>query len=110
MTAIEQKANVFYNGELAGYLEKTNNEYIFIYDDKYLYDFNKPAISISFPKKQKQFTSEFLFPFFAGLLSEGANKKIQCKILKIDENDEFTRLLKTAGTDTIGAITIKGIT
>jgi len=51
-----------------------------------------------------------LFSFFSGLLSEGINKDIQCRLLKIDENDDFTRLLKTAGEDTIGAITVKAIT
>ena len=28
-------------------------------------------------------------------------------LLKIDEADDFTRLIKTAGEDTIGAITVK---
>jgi serine/threonine-protein kinase HipA len=51
-----------------------------------------------------------LFPFFYGILSEGVNKDIQCRLLKIDEQDDFTRLLETAGEDTIGAITIKKIT
>jgi serine/threonine-protein kinase HipA len=35
------------------------------------------------------------------------NKDIQCRLLRIDENDDFTRLLQTAGDDTIGAITVK---
>jgi HipA-like protein len=47
--------------------------------------------------------------FFSGLLSEGINKDIQCRLLKIDESDDFTRLIKTAGEDTIGAITVKEI-
>ena len=41
------------------------------------------------------------------MLPEGANKAIQCKILKIDEEDAFGLLLATAHTDTIGAITVK---
>jgi serine/threonine-protein kinase HipA len=55
------------------------------------------------------FQSTYLFPFFFGLLSEGINKEIQCKAYQIDEKDEFTRLLKTAKNDTIGAITVKEI-
>ena len=43
------------------------------------------------------------------MLSEGANKAIQSRILKIDGNDYFTLLLKTAHTDTIGAVTVKEI-
>jgi serine/threonine-protein kinase HipA len=50
-----------------------------------------------------------LFPFFYGLLAEGENKDMQCRILKIDENDSFTRLLKTASEDTIGGVIVKEI-
>jgi HipA-like protein len=49
---------------------------------------------------------EVLFPFF-GLLAEGANKELQYRHLKIDEENDFTHLLQTAATDTIGAVTIK---
>jgi len=48
--------------------------------------------------------------FFYGMLAEGINKDIQCRLLKIDEEDDFTRLIKTAGEDTIGAITVKELT
>ena len=41
------------------------------------------------------------------MLSEGANKALQCLTLKIDENDAFGLLLATADNDTIGAITVK---
>jgi serine/threonine-protein kinase HipA len=41
------------------------------------------------------------------MLSEGANKALQCTTLKIDENDAFGLLLATAEHDTIGAITVK---
>jgi HipA-like protein len=50
-----------------------------------------------------------MFPFFSGLLAEGLNKQIQCRMLKIDEQDDFTRLIKTATTETIGAITLKQV-
>ena len=109
MKMIEQKAYVFFNKELAGYLIKTNSGYTFTYDDKYYNDISKPSIAFSLTKNKKQYKSEFLFPFFFGLLSEGVNKKIQCRTLKIDEKDHFTRLIKTAGTDTIGPITIREV-
>lgn len=102
------KAEVYCNHILAGYLEKLGNSYFFEYTPKYL-DSALPAISFSFPKQTKVFESSSLFPFFSGLLSEGINKEIQCKALKIDEKDEFTRLLKTAQNDTIGAITVREI-
>jgi len=109
MTMIEQKADVYCNANLAGRLSKTTGGYTFTYDKKYYIDNDKPAIALSFPKNQKQYNSEILFPFFFGLLSEGVNKELQCRTLKIDEKDYFTRLIKTAGVDTIGAITVKEV-
>ncbi len=109
METNEQKAMVFYNSVLAGKLIKGKYGYTFTYDDEYFVDNSKPAIAISFPKNKKQFSSEFLFPFFFGLLSEGVNKEMQCRNLKIDEKDYFTRLIRTAGNDTIGAITLEEI-
>jgi serine/threonine-protein kinase HipA len=41
------------------------------------------------------------------MLAEGSNKELQCKLLQINENDHFSRLLATAEFDTIGAITVK---
>ncbi len=105
------KAGVYNNGRLAGILEKkSGGEYLFTYTDEYFENRDLTAISLSFPKNQKQYEASTLFPFFYGMLSEGINKDIQCRLLKIDENDDFTRLIKTADTDTIGAITVKEIT
>lgn len=102
------KAAVYYNGQLAGVLSRSVKEdYHFIYDSSYIADPAMPPISLSFPKSKKEYQANYLFPFFDGLLTEGINKDIQCRLLKIDENDDFTRLLKTAGGDTIGAISIK---
>lgn len=102
-----QQGRVFCNDIPAGLLQKLNAEhYRFTYEDSY---FNNPAmrsISLTLPKTQQQHDSPYLFPFFEGLLTEGINKRIQCRLLKIDGNDGFTRLLKTAGSDTIAAITI----
>ena len=105
-----RRAQVFSNGVLAGMLTATDSvKYIFCYDDSFLIDEKQTAISLSFPKSQREFTSETLFPFFFNMLSEGTNKAIQCQTLKIDENDAFGLLLATAHTDTIGAIIVKKI-
>ncbi|MBX3240492.1 MAG: HipA N-terminal domain-containing protein [Chitinophagaceae bacterium] len=104
------KAGVYHNGTLAGILEKeTADQYVFTYDAAYFADPTCAAISLSLPKSVAVHHSSVLFPFFAGLLAEGINKEIQCRLLKIDETDDFTRLLRTAGEDTIGAITIQEI-
>ena len=105
-----RRAQVFSNGVLAGMLTETDSgKYIFCYDDSFLIDEKQTAISLSFPKSQREFTSETRFPFFFNMLSEGTNKAIQCQTLKIDENDAFGLLLATAHTDTIGAIIVKKI-
>lgn len=104
------KAGVYNNGELAGYLERRGPaDYHFEYERDYWTNPLKPSISLTLPKTQQTYDSPTLFPFFSGLLAEGVNKEIQCRLLKIDENDDFTRLLRTAGEDTIGAITVKEI-
>jgi len=109
MKTTEQKASVYYNDELAGSITKSNEGYVFTYDEKYFIAKDKPAISLSFPKNIQTYNSKYLFPFFFGLLSEGVNKEIQCRTLKIDEKDYFTRLIKTAGTNTIGAVTLREV-
>lgn len=43
------------------------------------------------------------------MLSEGANKAMQVRLLKIDERDYFGLLLATAGHDSIGPITLEEI-
>lgn len=103
------KGAVYNNGVLAGYLKKTGNGYLFTYTDNYYLNKDNPSISLTLPKTKQQYESDTLFAFFQGLLAEGVNKDIQCRLLKIDENDDFTRLLQTAGDDTIGAITVKPV-
>lgn len=105
-----RQAEVYSNGTLAGTLTETDEgTYRFRYDDAFLADSRQRAIALSFPKSQREFSSEALFPFFYNMLAEGANKAYQCRTLKIDENDAFGLLLATAHTDTIGAITVKRI-
>lgn len=105
-----RKAEVYRNGNLAGFLtEENHRHFIFRYDDAYFFDDNKPAISLTLSKTQQEYTSEFLFPFFFNMLSEGVNRKLQCKLLRIDEEDNFGLLIATAQFDTIGAVTVKPI-
>lgn len=106
---MRRKAAVYNNGILAGYIEKESGNYIFQYVEEYFQDSNQTAISLTLPKSETAYKSNTLFPFFFGLLSEGANKQAQCRLLKIDENDHFSLLLRTAHSDTIGAVTIKAI-
>ena len=105
-----RKAEVYRNGTLAGTLtEKTRQRFVFSYDDNYFNDTNQPAISLTLPKNQKEYISDFLFPFFFNMLSEGVNRKLQSTLLRIDEEDNFGLLMATAQYDTIGAVTVKPI-
>lgn len=100
---------VYYNGVLAGTVQYSDGVYSFVYNDKYFINPDMPPISLSLPKSQKEYRSSVLFPFFFGLLAEGTDKTLQCKTLKIDEQDHFTRLLKTAGDETVGAVTVQEV-
>ena len=103
-----RKATVFSNGERAGTLtEDDQRRFTFTYEERYFANPDKPAICLTLPKTQREYTSTFLFPFFFNLLSEGANRKLQNRALRIDEQDHFGLLLATAQDDAIGAVTLK---
>ncbi len=103
-----RQAIVYSNGIAAGVLTETDEgRYVFKYNDSYLADNTQRAIALSLPKRPEPYESPELFPFFYNMLSEGANKALQCMVQKIDEKDTFGLLLATAGNDTIGAVTIK---
>ena len=105
-----RKVKVYRNGILAGELiERDRRNYSFIYDDSWFNDPEKPSVSMTLPKTQKEYNSEYLFPFFFNMLSEGVNKKLQSTLLQIDENDHFGLLMATAQFDTIGAITVRPV-
>lgn len=101
-------AIVYRNQELAGRLTQTDSGgYIFRYEDTYFQNPSRQSISLTLSKKNQEYESDNLFPFFSNMLSEGVNRRLQCRQLQIDENDDFSLLLATAETDTIGAVTIK---
>ena len=102
-----RQAQVFYNNRLAGYLSKEVGVYCFVYDKQYLDTAGSRPVSLTLPLRETPYESEILFPAFVNLLSEGDNKAIQNRLLKIDENDYFGLLLATAGGDRIGPLTIK---
>jgi len=105
-----RKANVYRNGKLAGILTQLSaSNYEFRYDDNWFANDELPPISLTMPKTKQVYKSEYLFPFFFNMLSEGVNRQLQTRQLKIDENDFFGLLLATAKTDTIGAITLTEI-
>ena len=104
------EARVFCRGVFAGTLTKrAEGLYCFAYAPEYLNAPHCPAISVTFPKQATPFESPVLFPFFFGLLAEGEEQALQCRVLKIDERDHFTRLVKTCAVETIGGVTVKEV-
>ena len=105
-----RKAAIYRNHLLAGFLIEDNTKhYTFTYDASYYKDDAQPAVSLTLPKSQPTYHSHYLFPFFYNMLSEGVNRQLQCRQLKIEERDHFGLLLATAQFDTIGFISIKPV-
>jgi serine/threonine-protein kinase HipA len=102
-----RKGIVRVKGKVAGRLEEIPAGYRFSYVDSYRTDPETLPVSLTLPKSKPVVESHTLFPFFYGLLAEGNLKAEQCRRLKLDEDDAFGRLLKTAGSDTIGAVTVE---
>lgn len=106
---MNRKAEVYRNAILVGILSEKDNTYKFEYDTAYLNNENNPAVSLTMPKSSRVYVSDYLFPFFFNMLSEGANRKAQLRQFQISEDDYFGLLLATSSKDTIGAIRVKEI-
>ena len=95
---------VYVHDTEAGILEETDNkEYVFTYHENY----QGEPVCLAMPVRQEPYHSDYLFPYFFNMLSEGANRQVQSTLLHIDEKDDFGIMLATAQYDTIGAVTVK---
>jgi len=103
---VSRNGKVYCREVLAGRIEERPDGFSFSYDDGYLTSAHARPISLTLPLRREPFESKCLFPFFYGLMAEGILKDTQCRKLKLDENDHFGRLLKTADSDTIGDVTV----
>jgi HipA-like protein len=102
-----QLGKVYKNGVLVGTIKKSDDGlYIYKYDQEYLNTNNAKAISINLELQEEEFVSKYLFSFFSNMLAEGNMKDIQIQQLRIDSDDDFSRLLKTTKYNTIGSVTI----
>lgn len=105
-----RQAKVKLNGRVAGILtENPDKSFVFEYQEDYLLDKNSIDVSLTLPKSKTPYRSAYLFPCFSNLLSEGANKALQCQLHHIEMEDEFGLLLATAQYDCIGALTFESI-
>lgn len=105
-----RQLSVYFNDKKAGTLTEQNPgiRYSFQYTEEYL-STDMPPVSATLPKQATAYNSEHLFPFFSNMLPEGANRRVICRSLKIDENDFFGLLEAMADKDFIGAVNIRRI-
>lgn len=105
-----RKLEVYVNDTKAGILTEQNpgKGYTFVYTAAYL-DSDLPPVSLTLPKREEAYESEFLFPFFTNLLPEGANRKVICREKRIDHKDFFGMLMATVGTDMIGSVNFRKV-
>ena len=100
-------AKVLFKDDEAGMLTQFDDgSFSFRYNDNWMVNENKAAISLTMTKSQQEYRSEYLFPFFFNMLPEGSNKQVVCRTMRIDEDDFFGLLLTTAKYDTIGAVRV----
>ena len=85
-----------------------SNLYTFQYSDEYISSGGNP-VSLTLPLRKEAYESEHLFPFFSNMVPEGANRRMICRALRIDEDDIFGILSAMAGKDIIGSVGLKRI-
>lgn len=101
-----RRAAVYVGERRAGELsERPGGGFRFAYDSAYLADSDAPSVSLTLPRRREPYDSEVFFPFFYGLLAEGATRGMQCRTHRVDEED-FFGLLLAAGRDAIGAVKV----
>jgi serine/threonine-protein kinase HipA len=105
---MNRKANIYWDKTLCGFLEETEEGYLFYYKESYIQQKEAKPVSKTLPLQQKSYHSKVLFPFFDGLIPEGWLLNIAEKHWKVDKKDRLGLLLATC-KDTIGAVSVEPI-
>jgi serine/threonine-protein kinase HipA len=103
-----RKAIIKFDMQVAGWLTQDDNGYHFEYDKAYLNLVDAKPISLTLPKQDAIFTSNFLFPFFDGLIPEGWLLEIAEKNWKLNPKDRMGLLLVCC-KNCIGAASVEAI-
>lgn len=104
-----RQLRIYEAGTLAGILtEYDHNHYTYLYDETYLNQGHR-GLSPIMPARAEVYESTYLFPLFANMLPEGANRRTICRIKHIDEHDEMGLLMAFAGKDFIGNIHFENV-
>jgi serine/threonine-protein kinase HipA len=100
-----RQGEIWVNNSLAGILTEDEEGYHFTYSPDYLMMGNAVPVSLTMPLREETFHSEFLFPFFDGLIPEGWLLDIAQKNWKLNPRDRMGLLLATC-KDCIGNISV----
>lgn len=100
-----RQGEIWVNNNLAGILMEDEEGYHFTYSQNYLKSENPVFVSLTLPLQEKPFHSDFLFPFFDGLIPEGWLLDIAHKNWKLNPRDRMGLLLATC-KDCIGNISV----
>ena len=100
-----RQAKIFIDDILAGLLSENEEGYFFQYEKTYLDSMVKKPVSLTLPLQKEPFKSEYLFPFFDGLIPEGWLLNIAQKNWKLDPRDRMGLLMATC-KDCIGNISV----
>ncbi len=100
-----RQGEIWANNVLAGILTEDEEGYHFMYTSEYLMTGNAVPVSLTLPLQEEAFHSEFLFPFFDGLIPEGWLLDIAQKNWKLNPRDRMGVLLATC-RDCIGNISV----
>lgn len=103
-----RQAKVYVHNKFAGIITESDSprKYTFQYDSDYIEQDESVPVCLGMPIRKEIYVSDYLFPYFANLTSEGENRSLQASFLKLDKDDDFGFLLETAGHDTVGAVTV----
>ncbi|WP_108424450.1 HipA N-terminal domain-containing protein [Flagellimonas amoyensis] len=100
-----RQGEIWVNNKLAGILMENEDGYHFAYSMDYLRSENPVAVSLTLPLTDQTYHSDFLFPFFDGLIPEGWLLDIAHKNWKLNPRDRMGLLLATC-KDCIGNISV----
>jgi serine/threonine-protein kinase HipA len=101
---VKSALSVWWDGALTGALRlDKHGDMSFAYDESWLADPAKRAISISLPKRAPPFGRRECRPFFAGLLPEESVREVVARALGISKGNDFA-MLKALGGDVAGAL------
>ena len=98
--------SVWWEGAVVGTLQvNPHGEMRFAYSPDWLAAPDRPAISISLPKRPEPFKQRLCRPFFAGLLPEESQRDAIARAIGISKRNDFA-FLEALGGDVAGALSL----